>query len=102
MTLQLKGTRAHTGRNGLDLAVQHLLARQSAEGWWKGELETNVTIDAEDLFLRHVLGVLGPRESEPTARWIRHRQRDDGSWSTFHDGPADVSTTVEAYVGLRL
>ena len=102
MTLKLRDTRADTGRTGLDLAVEHLLAQQSAEGWWKGELETNVTIDAEDLFLRHVLGVLRPRESEPTARWIRHRQREDGSWATFHDGPADVSTTVEAYVGLRL
>src|SRR6185437_13155147 len=102
MTLQLTEARADTGRNRLDLAVENLLGQQSAEGWWKGELETNVTIDAEDLFLRHFLGVLGSRESEPTARWIRHKQRGDGSWATFHDGPADVSTTVEAYVGLRL
>ena len=35
-----------------------LLALQHPDGWWKGELETNVTIDAEDLFLRHYLGLL--------------------------------------------
>ena len=35
----------------------HLLSLQHRDGWWKGELETNVTIDAEDLFLRHFLGI---------------------------------------------
>jgi squalene-hopene/tetraprenyl-beta-curcumene cyclase len=102
VTTQIQRSRSETGRRGLDLAVEALLREQAPAGWWKGELETNVTIDAEDLFLRHFLGVLGPEVSEPTARWIRHRQRDDGSWATFHGGPADVSTTVEAYVGLRL
>ena len=45
-------------RRALLRATDHLLALQHAVGWWKGELETNVTIDAEDLFLRHFLGVL--------------------------------------------
>ena len=83
-------------------ARDHLLSLQDAEGWWKGELETNVTIDSEDLFLRHYLGILEPRATEATARWIRSKQRDDGSWATFFGGPPDVSTTVEAYVALRL
>ena len=29
------------------------LALQHEDGYWKGELETNVTIESEDLFLRH-------------------------------------------------
>jgi squalene-hopene/tetraprenyl-beta-curcumene cyclase len=91
-----------TLEGALDRAVESLLGRQDPQGWWKGELETNVTIEAEDLFLRHVLGVLGERETAPTARWIRHRQRDDGSWATYHGGPADVSTSVEAYTALLL
>jgi squalene-hopene/tetraprenyl-beta-curcumene cyclase len=102
VTTQIQRPGTETGRRGLDLAVDALLREQVPAGWWKGELETNVTIDAEDLFLRHFLGVLRPDVTEPTARWIRHRQRGDGSWATFHGGPADVSTTVEAYVGLRL
>src|SRR5262249_20562983 len=72
------------------------------DGWWKGELETNVTIDAEDLFVRHFLGILTPEQMEATARWIRAKQREDGSWATFYGGPADLSTTAEAYVALRL
>ena len=61
-----------------------------------------MTIDAEDLFVRHFLGILTPEQKDATARWIRSKQREDGSWATFYAGPADLSTTVEAYVALRL
>lgn len=94
--------RLDAARLALERGRDRLLSLQDAEGWWKGELETNVTIDSEDLFLRFHLGVLEPRATEATARWIRSKQREDGSWATFFGGPADVSTTVEAYVALRL
>jgi squalene-hopene/tetraprenyl-beta-curcumene cyclase len=94
---------SHTdARAVLDRAVEHLLSLQHEDGWWKGELETNVTIDAEDLFLRHYLGLLDDRQTAATATWIRSRQREDGSWPTFFGGPADLSTTTEAYVALRI
>ncbi|MEU6641514.1 squalene--hopene cyclase [Saccharomonospora sp. NPDC046836] len=83
-------------------AREYLLSLQHEEGWWKGELETNVTMDAEDLMLRQFLGVLDDQLLAESARWIRSCQRDDGTWANFHDGPADLSTTVEAYVALRM
>jgi squalene-hopene/tetraprenyl-beta-curcumene cyclase len=83
-------------------AVDHLLSLQNPEGWWKAELETNVTMDAEDLMLRHYLGVLEPNLAAETARWIRSNQQSDGTWPTFYGGPPDLSTTIEAYVALRL
>ena len=83
-------------------AVTQLLERQHPDGWWKGDLETNVTMDAEDLLLRRFLGITDDRVSEAAARWIRSQQREDGTWATFHGGPGDLSTTVEAYVALRL
>ena len=43
-----------------------------------------------------------PEHGGGRGRWIRSQQRDDGTWATFHGGPADLSTTVEAYVALRL
>lgn len=89
-------------REALDRAVRHLLDRQHAGGWWQGELESNVTIEAEDLLMRQFLGIRTAEETAQTARWIRHRQRADGSWSTFPGGPADASTTAEAYIALRL
>jgi squalene-hopene/tetraprenyl-beta-curcumene cyclase len=86
----------------LDRAVLHLKGLQDGAGWWKGDLETNVTMDAEDLLLRHFLGILDPEDTARAARWIRSQQRADGTWATFAGGPGDLSTTAEAWVALRL
>jgi squalene-hopene/tetraprenyl-beta-curcumene cyclase len=88
--------------NAIKAAREHLISLQHEQGWWKGELETNVTMDAEDLLLRHYLGILDPSQAAASARWIRRKQRADGTWATFYGGPGDLSTTVEAYVALRL
>jgi squalene-hopene/tetraprenyl-beta-curcumene cyclase len=79
-----------------------VLGLQHADGWWQGELETNVTMDAEDLLLREFLGLHDDKQIESAARWIRSQQRADGTWANFFGGPGDLSTTVEAYVALRL
>ncbi|HEY4021117.1 MAG TPA: prenyltransferase/squalene oxidase repeat-containing protein, partial [Pseudonocardiaceae bacterium] len=89
-------------RRTTERATEHLLSLQDETGWWKGDLQTNVTMDAEDLMLRQFLGVLTEDITVPAARWIRSEQRADGTWSNFHQGPADLSTTIEAYVALRL
>jgi squalene-hopene/tetraprenyl-beta-curcumene cyclase len=89
-------------RNVLRRARNLLLSQQNPAGWWKGELATNVTIDAEDLLLRQFLGIRTAEQTTQTARWIRCQQRDDGSWATFYGGPGDLSTTIEAYTALRL
>ncbi|MGI8576630.1 MAG: squalene--hopene cyclase [Nocardioidaceae bacterium] len=86
----------------LDRAVHHLLSRQHHDGWWRGLLETNVTMDAEDLMMRQFLGVRTAKQTRASAVWIRGQQRFDGSWTNFFDGPADPSTTAEAYIALRL
>ena len=59
-------------------------------------------MDAEDLLLRHFLGILTETDLKETAAWIRSQQREDGTWANFYGGPGDLSTTVEAYVALRL
>ena len=89
-------------RQTLERARDHALGLQHAEGWWQGELETNVTMDAEDLLLREFLGVADDAVIAAAARWIRSKQRDDGTWANFYGGPGDLSTTVEAYLALRL
>ncbi len=86
----------------LDRAIDYLRASQSEDGWWKGELETNVTMDAEDLLLREFLGIRTQEETQQAARWIRSQQRADGTWANFYGGPGDLSTTIEAWVALRL
>jgi squalene-hopene/tetraprenyl-beta-curcumene cyclase len=86
----------------LELACEHLLSLQDEAGWWRGELQTNVTMDAEDMLLREFLGIRRAEETERSAAWIRSQQRADGTWANFHDGPGELSTTIEAYWALRL
>ena len=95
------GTRA-LAAGALDRATNHLLSLQHQDGWWQGELETNVTMDAEDLLLREFLGVGDDETKAAAGRWIRSQQRADGTWANFYGGPGNLSTTVEAYVALRL
>ena len=89
-------------RVALDLACEHLLSLQSDAGWWQGELQTNVTMDAEDMLLREFLGIRRADETERSAAWIRSQQRADGTWTNFHGGAGELSTTIEAYWALRL
>ena len=91
-----------TATEALERAVGRLLVLQSPDGWWKGELETNVTMDAEDLLLREFLGIRTDEDTRLSANWIRSKQREDGTWGNFHGAPPDLSTTLEAYVALRL
>jgi squalene-hopene/tetraprenyl-beta-curcumene cyclase len=86
----------------LEAGREYLLSLQNEAGWWRGELQTNVTMDAEDLLLREFLGVRSEGETELSAAWIRSQQRADGTWTNFHEGPGDLSTTIEAYWALRL
>jgi squalene-hopene/tetraprenyl-beta-curcumene cyclase len=86
----------------LEMACEHLLSLQDGAGWWRGELQTNVTMDAEDMLLRQFLGIRRADETERSAAWIRSQQREDGTWANFHGGPGEPSTTIEAYWALKL
>ena len=63
----------------LDRAADALLAQQHDDGWWKFELQTNVTMDAEDLLLREFLGIRTAEVTVRSAAWIRSQQRSDGT-----------------------
>ena len=54
------------------------------------------------MLLREFLGIREPTETERSAAWIRSQQRADGTWANFYGGPGELSTTIEAYVALRL
>jgi squalene-hopene/tetraprenyl-beta-curcumene cyclase len=86
----------------LERACTLLLSQQHEPGWWKAELETNVTMEAEDLLLRQFLGIRRELETRQTAAWIRSQQGHHGGWAIYHGGPPDLSATVEAYTALRL
>ncbi|HEY8312605.1 MAG TPA: squalene--hopene cyclase [Candidatus Baltobacteraceae bacterium] len=88
--------------DSLESAIAWLLARQAPEGWWTGELETNATMTAEHVLLLRFLGMDCAPIRAGAIRHLLGTQRDDGSWALYYDGAADVSTTIEAYVALKV
>lgn len=88
--------------DALERAREHLQSLQDPAGYWQAELETNVTMDAEDLLLREFLGARDELAVRRAANWIRSQQRDDGTWGNFQGAPPNLSTTIEAYAALRL
>lgn len=87
--------------DALRAAVDWLWRRQDGGGWWVGELETNVTMTAEHVLLLRFLDLPLDRIRAGAIQHILGAQREDGSWGLYHDGPADLSTTIEAYAALK-
>ncbi len=86
----------------LERGVDRMFELQRPEGFWVAELESNVTMTAQHLFWHHALGLRTPDLDRRIANELLARRRDDGTWAIWWDGPADLSTTIEAYVALKL
>jgi len=86
----------------IDAGTKRLLELQHPDGWWVGELESNATMIAEHLFWLHFMGLRDPRTDRKLANDLLARRRDDGTWSNWFEGPADLSTTIESYVALKM
>ncbi len=83
-------------------AQEYLLSIQHPDGYWWGELETNVCMAAEYLLLTHFLGVADRRRWDKIVNYLRRQQLPDGTWSIYYGGPGDLNATVEAYFALKL
>ena len=90
----------------VDIAVRraqdYLLSIRYPDGYWWGELETNVCMAAEYLLLTHFLGVADRRRWDKIVNYLRRQQLPDGTWSIYYGGPGDLNATVEAYFALKL
>ena len=90
----------------LDVAIERgtrrLLELQRPGGIWVGELESNVTMTAQHLFWNHALGLRTAELDRGIANELLARMRADGTWSIWFEGPPDLSTSLEAYVALRM
>ena len=86
----------------LERGVNRLLELQRPDGVWVGELESNVTMTAQHLFWNHALGLRTPELDRRIANELMARMRDDGTWSIWFEGPPDLSTSIEAYVAVRM
>ncbi|HET8944377.1 MAG TPA: squalene--hopene cyclase [Dehalococcoidia bacterium] len=80
----------------------YFLRTQHPDGYWVGELETNVCMAAEYLLLTHFLGVRDEERWRKIATFLLREQRPDGTWAIYFSGPPDINATVESYFALKL
>ena len=90
----------------LDEAIQrtqdYFLRTQHPDGYWLGDLDSNVCMAAEYLLLTHFLGVGNDARWSKVANYLRRQQSADGTWAVYHGGPPDINATVESYFALKL
>ncbi len=99
-----RGAEAHTGvvSRAIRAAQEHLLSLQAADGHWSGELEGDSILESEYILTMHFLGRSGEPKVRKAANYLVATQLEDGGWSTYPGGPADVNPTVKAYFALKL
>jgi len=93
---------AETVNEAIRRSQEYFLRSQHPDGYWWGELESNVTMAAEYLLLTHFLGCGETDRWRKVANYLRSQQRPDGTWAIWYDGPPDINATVESYFALKL
>ena len=83
-------------------AQNAILAQQTPDGYWWADLESNVTITAEMVLLHKIWGTEAGRPLHKVETYLRREQREHGGWELFYGDGGELSTTVEAYMALRL
>ncbi|MGB6326760.1 MAG: squalene--hopene cyclase [Methylocella sp.] len=83
-------------------ATQALLATQREDGHFVFELEADVSIPAEYILFRHLLGEPADAGLEAKiAVFLRRRQAAHDGWPLFTDGAFNISSSVKAYFALK-
>jgi squalene-hopene/tetraprenyl-beta-curcumene cyclase len=81
---------------------EYLLNIQYPDGYWWGELESNVSITAEVILLHKIWQTDQTRPLTKAEAYLRSQQREHGGWELYYGDGGELSTSVEAYMALRL
>ncbi|MFB2921106.1 squalene--hopene cyclase [Aerosakkonema funiforme] len=99
-------TQDRTKVTSVDAAIaasqNYLLSIQYPDGYWWAELESNVTITAEAVLLHKIWGTDKTRPLHKAETYLRREQRSHGGWELFYGDGGNLSTSVEAYMALKL
>jgi len=92
------------GRLGHALAKarEGLAALQHDDGHWCAELEGDTILESEYVLALHFLGQAEGLKIAKAAEYVRRSQLPGGGWANYPEGQAEVSTSVKAYLVLKL
>ena len=88
--------------DGIRRSVEWLLGQQSEDGYWCGELEADVMLEADYIFMHTLLGTGDRGKMERAINEILRHQNEDGGWSLYPGGPSNVNYGVKCYLALKL
>ncbi len=80
----------------------YLLSQQDETGYWQAELESNVTIAAEVVLLYKIWGTDRERPLDKVVPYLLGKQVRSGGWELFYGDGGDLSTSIEAYMALKI
>ncbi len=86
----------------VEAARRYLLSIQQEDGHWCAELEGDTILESEYVLTMHVLGRTGEPRVRKAAEYLRRKQLEGGGWPNHPGGAAEVSTSVKAYLVLKL
>lgn len=90
----------------LSTAIQRtsdwLLANQHADGYWCAELEGDSILQSEYILLLAWARRENSEVAQKLSKKLLSQQREDGSWAQYPEGKIDVSSSVKAYLALKL
>jgi squalene-hopene/tetraprenyl-beta-curcumene cyclase len=89
-------------KRGIARSAEWLLGQQSEQGYWCGELEADVMLEADYIYMHKLLGTGDPGRLERARNEILRHQNDDGGWSNYPGGPSNVNYGVKGYFALKL
>jgi squalene-hopene/tetraprenyl-beta-curcumene cyclase len=85
-----------------DAARKFLFSQQADAGYWCGELQADITLEADYILLHTLLGTGDRQRMAKAAVYVLQHQNQDGGWGIYHGAPSSVSASVKAYFGLKL
>jgi squalene-hopene/tetraprenyl-beta-curcumene cyclase len=87
---------------GIRRSVEWLLGQQHEQGYWCGELEADVMLEADYIYVHMLLGTGDHGKMERCINEILRQQNADGGWSLYPGGPSNVNYGVKCYLALKL
>lgn len=92
----------HLLRRAVALTRDHLLQQQHPDGYWVGELESDLSVTAGYIPFMRYLGVDVGDRKQKVSRVLRRAQLPDGSWSSYCGGPGNLDVSIQVYLSLKL
>ena len=81
----------------------YLLKNQNEKGFWVGELEADASVSTGYIPLMYFMtGKVDPIRASKAIYNAKSKQKQDGSWSSYYEGPGDLNVTIQVYFDVKL